>query len=144
MSTNQAGKGDSPRPVNRAAWDATFERIEASKRAKDNPPSLETALGLPKGSFAETRRQMAEKEKTESPPDAATCSGWVGKLTHDRSGWSDWGWLRDEMNDLIIIVKAPPMDEEEVNKHRRAGTDPTQARVDAILAAINGQNAKCY
>ncbi len=32
--SNQAGKGDSPRPVNRAAWDAAWERIEASKRAK--------------------------------------------------------------------------------------------------------------
>ena len=34
MSANQAGKGDSPRPVNRAAWDATWERMEAAKRAK--------------------------------------------------------------------------------------------------------------
>jgi len=31
--SNQAGKGDSPRPVNRAAWDAAWERIEASKLA---------------------------------------------------------------------------------------------------------------
>jgi hypothetical protein len=32
--SNQAGKGDSPRPVNRAAWDAAWERIEASWKNK--------------------------------------------------------------------------------------------------------------
>ena len=72
--------------------------------------------------------------------DATACSGWVGKLVHDRSGYADWGWLRDEAGDLIIIVKPPPMTEEDENRHRRAGTDPAQSRVDAILTAINGQN----
>jgi hypothetical protein len=71
---------------------------------------------------------------------AMACSGWLGKLVHDRSGYADWGWLRDEAGDLIIIVKPPPMTEEDENRHRRAGTDPAQARVDAVLAAINGQN----
>jgi hypothetical protein len=36
MSTNQAGKGDKPRPVNRDLWDATWERIRASQ-ANDVP-----------------------------------------------------------------------------------------------------------
>jgi len=76
------------------------------------------------------------------PSDATACSGWVGKLVHDRSGYADWGWLRDEDGDLIIIVKPPPMTEEDENRHRRAGTDPSQARVDAVLAAINGQNTQ--
>jgi hypothetical protein len=82
--------------------------------------------------------------KTNSPaPEgcaASPCSGWVGKLHHDRDEFADWGWLRDEAGELIIIVKVPPMDDEEINKHRRAGTDPAQDRVDAVLAAINGQN----
>jgi hypothetical protein len=39
-----------------------------------------------------------------------------------------------------IIVKSPPMTEEDENRHRRAGADPAQARVDTVLAAINGQN----
>ena len=75
------------------------------------------------------------------PSDATACSGWAGRLVHDRSGYADWGWLRDESGDLIIIVKPPPMTEDDENRHRRAGTDPAQARVDAVLAAINGQNA---
>ena len=84
------------------------------------------------------------KENADDRLALTACSGWVGKLTHDRSGYSDWGWLRDEAGDLIIIVKTPPMDDEEINKHRRAGTDPAQARVDAVLAAINGQNDRAH
>ena len=30
-----AGKGDSPRPVNRAAWEAAWERIKAKKEAEE-------------------------------------------------------------------------------------------------------------
>ena len=33
MSTNQAGKGDKPRPYSMAEWHATWERMEAAKRA---------------------------------------------------------------------------------------------------------------
>lgn len=86
--------------------------------------------------------ERCDRERTAlGPSDATDCSGWVGKLVHDRSGYADWGWIRDEAGDLIIIVKTPPMTEEDENRHRRAGTDPAQARVDAVLAAINGQNA---
>lgn len=66
---------------------------------------------------------------------------WNGKLTHDRSGYADWGWLRDEIGDLIIVVKPPHMTVEDENHHRRAGTDPTQSRVDAILKAINNNQS---
>ena len=76
----------------------------------------------------------------DSPSDAASCSGWAGKLTHDRSKHADWGWLRDESGELIVIVKMPFMEEEELHEHSRNGTDPAQARVDAVLAAINRQN----
>jgi hypothetical protein len=33
MSSNQAGKGDAPRPVKWESWDATWERLKASKAA---------------------------------------------------------------------------------------------------------------
>lgn len=81
-----------------------------------------------------------DKEQPLARRSAAACSGWVGRLFHDRSKYADWGWLRDEAGELIVIVKIPPLTDDEINKHRRAGTDPAQARVDAILAAINGQN----
>jgi len=75
------------------------------------------------------------------PSDATACSGWVGRLSHDRSKYADWGWLRDEAGELIIIVKMPFMEDEQLHEHRRNGTDPAQGRVDAILSALYGQNA---
>lgn len=87
-------------------------------------------------------KEQAEKLQRQVQPDATTYPGWVGKLTHDRSDCADWGWLRDENGDLIIIVKAPPATHEDEDHHRRAGTDPTQKRVDSVLARINGQNIK--
>jgi hypothetical protein len=75
----------------------------------------------------------------ETTPEHATeAAGWKGKLTHDRSQYADWGWIRDEAGELVIIVKIPFMEEEGLHEHRRNGTDPAQARVDLILAAING------
>jgi len=69
--------------------------------------------------------------------DTAQNVGWAGKLTHDRSDYADWGWIRDESGDLIVIVRPPSMTEDQENQHRREGTDPAQSRVDVILAAIN-------
>ena len=86
-------------------------------------------------------QKSAEKEQAQVRRSAAICSGWVGKLTHDRSKHADWGWLRDESGELIVIVKMPYMEDEELHEHRRNGTDPAQCRVDAILAALYGQNA---
>lgn len=80
------------------------------------------------------------KEEAGARRSAAACSGWVGRLSHDRSKHADWGWLRDESGELIVIVKMPFMEEEEIHEHRRNGTDPAQGRVDAILSALYGQN----
>jgi len=79
------------------------------------------------------------REKHANPTKHTTeAVGWKGKLTHDRSKHADWGWIRDEAGELVIIVKMPFMEEEELHEHRRNGTDPAQARVDLILTAING------
>jgi hypothetical protein len=81
------------------------------------------------------------KEKADDRLARMACSGWVGRLSHDRSKHADWGWLRDDAGELIVIVKMPFMEEEELHEHRRNGTDPAQPRVDAILAALYGQNS---
>ena len=68
---------------------------------------------------------------------------WVGKLRHSRELIDDWGWLRDEAGTCIIMVRIPPdqNNADSLSDHRRNGTDPTQERVDAILALLNGPNA---
>jgi hypothetical protein len=66
---------------------------------------------------------------------------WIGNLHHARELGDDWGWIRDESGDLIIIVNFPTHDEDVLNEHRRNKTDPTQERVDAILAALNRPNS---
>jgi len=66
---------------------------------------------------------------------------WVGKLWHDRGPYSDWGWIRDDAGNLIFIVRSQCGDySDEAAEHRRNKTDPTQPRVDALIAALNGQN----
>lgn len=66
---------------------------------------------------------------------------WVGKLKHDRGEFADWGWIRDEAGDLIFKVMIPfCLSEEDLQKYRREKIDPTQARVDALLNALNGHN----
>jgi hypothetical protein len=82
------------------------------------------------------------KEEASARRSAAACSGWVGRLSHDRSRYADWGWLRDEAGELIAIVKVPFMEDEELNEHRRNGTDPAQGRINVILDALYGQNTK--
>ena len=43
---------------------------------------------------------------------------------------------------MIAIVKVPFMEDEELNEHRRNGTDPAQGRINVILDALYGQNTK--
>lgn len=82
-------------------------------------------------------------QKTESPAvELAPAGGWapwVGKLRHDREEFADWGWIRDETGALIMTVKTPHSIE--ADEHRRNKTDPTQPRVDAILASVNAIDA---
>ena len=87
-----------------------------------------------------TEPTPTNRDTTGSGLDDSPCSGWVGRLSHDRSKHADWGWLRDEAGELIVIVKMPFMEEEELHEHRRNGTDPAQERVDVILSALYGQN----
>ena len=64
---------------------------------------------------------------------------WVGKLQHDRKEFADWGWIRDQEGDLIFKVMIPTcLSEEDLQKYRREKIDPTQARVDALINALNG------
>ena len=65
---------------------------------------------------------------------------WKGKLHHARSLCDDWGTIRDEGGEMIMSVNLPTQDDAVLNEHRRAKTDPTQSRVDAILAALNTPN----
>lgn len=94
---------------------------------------------------------MPSKTEAAAPPHDSRAKGgplqeivrpWVGKLHHSRELTDDWGWLRDESGECIIIVRLPrdAWNDEVMSKHRRNGTDPTQARVDAILAVLNGPN----
>jgi hypothetical protein len=62
---------------------------------------------------------------------------WIGKLHHARQLSDDWGYIRDETDNLIIRINLPTHDETVLAEHRRNKTDPTQERVDAILAALN-------
>ena len=65
---------------------------------------------------------------------------WIGQLHHARELCDDWGCIRDEAGTMIIRVNLPTHDESVLNEHRRNKTDPTQGRVDAILAALNRPN----
>jgi hypothetical protein len=70
--------------------------------------------------------------------DALVLPLWEGKLWHDRGPYSDWGWIRDEAGNLIFIARSQCGDySDEAAEHRRNKTDPTQPRVDALLAALN-------
>ena len=65
---------------------------------------------------------------------------WIGNLHHARRLCDDWGCIRDDADNLIIRVNLPTHEENMLNEHRRNKTDPTQERVDAILAALNRPN----
>ena len=66
---------------------------------------------------------------------------WIGQLHHARKLYDDWGCIRDEAGNMMSRVSLPTHDESVLNEHRRNKTDPTQERVDAILAALNTPNA---
>ena len=81
------------------------------------------------------------KNAASEGTSASHCSVlWVGKLHHARRLGDDWGCIRDEDGELIIRINLPTHAEDVLNVHRRNHTDPTQARVDAILAALNKPN----
>ena len=86
-----------------------------------------------------TDKTAADARHSSPTPGSAP---WVGKLRHSRDLCDDWGYIRDETNAIIMVVKSPTFDEDQLNKHRREKTDPTQERVDAILAALNPQNVE--
>jgi len=67
---------------------------------------------------------------------------WVGKLYHSKTDEDDWGMIRDESEDVIIRVKIPPalLNQDTLHEHRLNNTDPTQERVDAILALLNRED----
>ena len=65
---------------------------------------------------------------------------WEGQLHHAKasaSSCNDWGYIRDEYDNLIMCVKYPEHDYIALDNHRRECTDPAQARVDFIVAAVN-------
>ena len=59
---------------------------------------------------------------------------WKGKLRHAPE--SDWGFIRDESGDLVAIVRRNLSDMQEAVA-RLEKRDPTQDRVDYIIAACN-------
>jgi hypothetical protein len=64
---------------------------------------------------------------------------WEGQLRHAKSDeltCNDWGYIRDESGTLIACVKYQ-LDEADLEAHRANKTDPAQARVDFIVAAVN-------
>jgi hypothetical protein len=66
---------------------------------------------------------------------------WVGKLHHSRNLSDDWGFIRDSDGYLVMCLRMPRLDQEELNRHRRDGTDPTQPVVDYLLSVLNAPNA---
>jgi len=67
---------------------------------------------------------------------------WVGKLYHAKREEDDWGYIRDDAGDLIIRIEIPldGNDLDTLHDHRMYNTDPTQERVDAILALLNRED----
>ena len=65
---------------------------------------------------------------------------WEGQLHHAKANartCNDWGYIRDEDDNLIMCVKYPERDYIALENQRQVGTDPAQARVDFIVAAVN-------
>ena len=78
--------------------------------------------------------------KDKKQPDNLTVKPWSGNLHHDRSEFADWGMIRDDKGRLVMRVVAPyDASDSKANQCRRDGTDPSQARVDAILSAVNAK-----
>jgi hypothetical protein len=84
---------------------------------------------------------LLSNAEAQQPAVAGTLPPWKGKLHHSRKPGDDWGRIRDEDGDLIICLVLPTDDENELAKHRRKKTDPTQERVDYIVNILNQRNA---
>ena len=56
-------------------------------------------------------------------------------LQHDRNEFADWGWIRDLSGHLVLKVHTPAG--ADLDEHRRNRTDPTRARVVAVLEALD-------
>ena len=73
-----------------------------------------------------------------TPPDttapAVDQQRLVLPLRHDRDKFADWGWVRDQTNAIVYVAKTPSG--ADLDAHRRAKTDPSQERVDALLKAF--------
>jgi hypothetical protein len=96
----------------------------------------------PNKSPRERREALLEEKRASSCTSGLHCSApWVGRLRHSRNLCDDWGCIRDKADDCIIRVPLPTYDEDVLNEHRRNKTDPTQERVDYILAVLNRRNA---
>jgi hypothetical protein len=83
------------------------------------------------------------EERANGNSSPLPCSApWAGSLHHARGLCDDWGMIRDDCDNPIIRVCLPlsALSEDALSEHRRNETDPTQERVDYILAVLNGQN----
>ena len=56
-----------------------------------------------------------------------------GPWTHDKSEGSDWGWIRDKRGVMVAVCSIP--EGEDLLRHRRNKTDPTECNARLIAAA---------
>ncbi len=56
-----------------------------------------------------------------------------GPWAHDKSEGSDWGWIRDERGLMVAVCGIP--EGEDLLRHRRNKTDPTECNARLISAA---------
>ena len=86
------------------------------------------------GGRANEGAPMSDTPKTDIAATKVALHPLVLPLVHDRDEFVDWGWVRDQTGAIVYIAKPPyPFD---ADHHRREKTDPTQARVDALLQAF--------
>lgn len=71
---------------------------------------------------------------THAPPGTPRPRPWQGDLRHDPA--TDWGFIRDAAGELVAIVRRR-LTESEEHQARQEHRDPTQDRVDFIIAACN-------
>ena len=71
---------------------------------------------------------------TTTPPSSGSLHPLVLPLSHDRDEFGDWGWIRDQTGAIVYEAKIPQG--ADLTEHRRNKTDPSQARVDALLKAF--------
>jgi hypothetical protein len=138
------GETATPADVAAIIGNASWTRLTCNECGKDvdailtvgQGPGYESrtaSLCMPCVKRAAAMKWPGESDSRNNPP-------WAGNLHHSRLPYDDWGCLRDENQDLIAMVKPPAYDEDDFIRHRLDDTDPTQARVDAILGAMYGAN----